>query len=319
MHDRSSERITVWSPASISNIGPGFDTLGLAISGFGDRVSGRIIADGPPSVAIISTGPIRVPTDPASNTAGVAANFVLTRANARVAIELEIEKGIPLGSGIGGSAASAAAGAFIANELLGRPFSKDDVVDAAIEGEALASGAEHGDNVLPALLGGLVLVSPENPRHYRRLPIADGLVLAIIIPDLQIMTSSARMILPASVEHSDAVHNAADLAFLLTAFGTGDWLAAGKHVMTDRLAEPYRSRLLPCYDHVKQAALSHGAMGVALSGSGPAMFAIAADRNSAEIVMRSMVEASEDKGLGANAAVVGVDHTGTTLLPVAHE
>lgn len=294
-------------------MGPGFDTLGLAISGFGDCITGRIVSEGVPSVTIKPIGRVAVPSEASANTAGVAANFILTRTNARVGIELQIEKGIPLGSGIGGSAASAAAGAFVANHLLGEPFSREELVDAAIEGEALASGAEHGDNVLPALLGGLVLVSPENPRSYRRLPVPEGLFLSIIIPELQIMTSSARMILPDSVRHTDAVHNAADLAFLITAFGRGDWLSVGRHIMTDRLAEPFRARLLPCYDHVKQAALSHGALGVALSGSGPAMFAVASGADDARTVLHAMEEACNDKGLNSTAAVVSIDHSGTRL------
>ncbi len=314
MHDKTPATITVWSPASLSNIGPGFDTIGLAITGFGDKVVGRITGEGAPSVSIVSTGFVTLPTEASANTAGVAANFVLTRANARVTIELEIEKGIPLGSGIGGSAASAVAGAFAANALIGHPFHPEELVSAAIEGEAVASGAEHGDNVVPSLLGGLFLVSPENPRDFRALPVADGLQMVVVLPDLQIMTSSARMILPENVSHQTAVHNAANLAFLMTAFGSGDWHSVGKHIMTDRLAEPFRARLLPGYDHMKQAALTHGALGAALSGSGPAMFAVVDSTETADAVLRAMTLACTEAGMKSSAKIVEVDRAGTRLI-----
>ncbi|NND72793.1 MAG: homoserine kinase [Rhodothermales bacterium] len=314
MNKERSSSVTVWGPASLSNIGPGFDTLGLAIEGFGDRIRAVLRNDDLQEVVVAPVLPVDYPLDPAANTAAVAAKWVLSRSNVRKSLTLEITKGIPLGSGIGGSAASAAAGAVAANVLLGEPFDKNDLVNAALEGERVASGVEHGDNVLPALFGGLCLVSPDNPRSFQRMHVASGLSIAVIIPDLQIMTSSARMILPSSVDHRDAVVNGANLAFLVTAFGSGDWSMVGEKIMTDKLAEPYRARLLHGYDHIKQAALSAGALGAALSGSGPAMFAVSDDNEIASHVLVAMANACKESGMDSIGRVVGVDRDGTRVL-----
>ncbi|MEM0963107.1 MAG: homoserine kinase, partial [Bacteroidota bacterium] len=143
---------TAFGPASLSNLGPGFDTLGLCITGPGDRVT----ATRTETAGVTVSGPAFLPTDPARNTAGRAAAWVLSSSGAEGGLALTIEKGIPLGSGIGGSSASAVAGAWAANVALGSPFAKADLVEAVLDGESAASGCRHGDNVLPALLGGLV-------------------------------------------------------------------------------------------------------------------------------------------------------------------
>ncbi len=164
-----SDSVTVFGPASLSNLGPGYDALGLCITGMGDRVTAwRTDAPG-----VTVDGPPGLPTDAERNTAARAARHVLQQAGAGGGLGLRVEKGIPLGSGVGGSSASAVAGAVAANEVLGRPFDKAGLVEAVLEGER-AAGGYHGDNVLPALFGGLVLVSPADPTEYRptRTPVA---------------------------------------------------------------------------------------------------------------------------------------------------
>ena len=190
----------------------------------------------------------------------------------------------------------------------GRPFEKADLVEAVLAGEA-ATGAAHGDNVLPALFGGLVVVSPAAPTDYRRLALPDAPPLAVVLPDVTVLTRDARAALPATVPHGDASAQAAELALLLRALVEGDWADVGRRMMRDRLAEPYRAPLVPVYDAVKRAALDAGAAGCALSGSGPAMVAVCPDAD-ADAVRNAMTEACALAGIGARAWLAEVDPVG---------
>ena len=308
----STPPLTVFGPASLSNLGPGFDALGLCLTGLGDTVEAR--ATEAPGVTIRAAGGASVPSDPVQNTAGRAALDVLRRAGSTSGIELAITKGIPLGSGVGGSAASAVAGAWAANELLGRPFSKADLVPSVLEGEHAASRHYHGDNVLPALLGGLVLVSPSDPTDYRQLELVDPPQLAVLLPHVEVLTHAARAVLPATVPHGDASAQAAELAFLLHALTAGDWPTAGRHLMSDRLAEPHRAVLVPVYDAVKRAALDAGSWGCALTGSGPALFAFPGEAASAQTVLDAMLDASRAGGVDAHGWVADVNLDGVRTL-----
>jgi len=305
-----SDSITVFGPASLSNLGPGFDALGLCITGMGDRIDAR--ATDTPGVTIQSASAL--PTDPTKNTAGRAALDVLRRAGSDIGLELTIHKGIPLGSGVGGSAASAVAGAWATNEVLGRPFSKRQLVGSVLEGEHAASNHYHGDNVLPALLGGLVLVSPSDPTEFRPLELTNPPEIAIVLPHVEVLTREARAVLPATVPHGDASAQAAELAFLLTTLRAGDWESAGRHLMRDRLAEPHRTCLVPVYNAIKQAALSAGSWGCALTGSGPAMFALPGTSVPAQTILNAMLKASRAGGVEAQGWVASVDIEGVRTL-----
>ena len=311
-----TNRVAVFGPASLSNLGPGFDTLGLCLSGLGDVVEAWL-ADAPGVQVVLGEGTVEasVPTDPANNTAARAASVVLAQAEASQGLVLRIRKGIPLGSGIGGSAASATAGAWAANEALGRPFCKEDLVRAVLEGEAIASGGSlHGDNALPSLFGGLVLTSPVDPAEYRRIPLPRAFPIALVLPRIEILTSEARALLPADVPFRHAIHNAADLAFMLDAFRCGDWATVGQHMMQDRLVEPVRARLVPCYDAIREAALDAGAYGCALTGSGPAMFAIAEEAAAAGQVLAAMQAACHAAGIEAEGCITEADSKGVYVL-----
>ena len=296
--------VTAWGPATLSNLGPGFDALGLCVTGRGDRVTARrtdmagVTVEAAPSL----------PSD-GRNTAARAATWVLDAAGAEGGVALRVDKGIPLGSGVGGSAASAVAGAWAANEVLGRPFDRPGLVDAVLAGEA-ATGSRHGDNVLPALLGGLVLVSPADPTAYRRLDLPALPPLAVLLPDVRVVTREARAALPSQVPHADAAAQAAELAFLLAALQAGDWEEAGRHLMRDRLAERYRAPLVPVYEAVRRAALEAGAAGCALSGSGPALFALPAPGADAQIILDAMRAASRAGGVEADGWLARVDPVG---------
>lgn len=315
-----AERVTVFGPASLSNLGPGFDALGLCLDGLGDHVEAWPVEA--PGVHLVpdteANGVAQVPADPVRNTASVAAAAVLRQAEATGGLALRICKGIPLGSGIGGSAASAVAGAWATNLALKADLGKEALVEAVLAGEAVASGSRHGDNVLPALFGGLVLVSPDDPTCYRRLPLSAPLSIALLLPEVSILTEEARALLSDVVPRRDAIHNAAALAFMVDAFRSGDFEAAATYMMQDRLVEPVRARLVPCYDAVRRAALEAGAWGCALTGSGPAMFALAETTAKAETVLQAMLDASRAAGVRATGQVThsgmqGVQHVGREM------
>ena len=259
-----------------------------------------------PGITISSTASI--PLDAEENTAGRAAHLVMTKAGDKRGLHLNIIKGIPVGSGIGGSAASASAGAWAANLLLGEPFRKEDLAYEVLEAERLASGGIlHGDNALPSLFGGLVLTSPIKPLDYRCIQPAKVLHLVIVLPKRSILTSDARTILPPFVPRTDAVHNASDLAFMLHAWMRSDWEAVAPYMMRDRIVEPARASLVSCYNTVRRAGMEAGAYAVALTGSGPAMFAIAPDQESTSSICNAMVEAA---GEGAHGIITQADMHG---------
>ncbi|HEX7071309.1 MAG TPA: homoserine kinase [Rhodothermales bacterium] len=304
-----AEWVRAFGPASLSNLGPGFDAIGLCIGGIGDSVEARLTEE--PGVRIVHVEPESsiIPRD-IRNTAARAASLVLEKAGARVGIEMRIRKHVPFGSGIGGSAASAVAGAWAANLLLDTPFSKEDLIGAVLDAEEMASGGRHGDNALPALLGGLILVSSSSPERYRRVPLVRPLPLAVIVPEVQILTKAAREMLPQQVNLRDAAHNAAELAFMIDAFHAGDWQTVGHCIMTDRLVEPVRATLVPPYEAVRRAALEAGALGCALTGSGPAMFAIVEDAAACPAVMSAMQSACHARGIGALGIVTEANDAG---------
>lgn len=227
-------------------------------------------------------------------------------------MHFRLRKGIPLGSGIGGSAASAVAGAWAANVLMGSPLDKEEMVEAVLDAEDFASGGRHGDNGLPALLGGLVLVSSSNPSRYRRVRLPEELHIAIILPDVEVLTKQAREMLPTHVPLRDAVHNASELAFLVDAYRCGDWETVGKCMMQDRLVEPVRAALVPCFRSVRTAAVEAGAFGCALTGSGPAMFALAASEADAARVAEAMKEASRADGIDARTVLASANEDGVS-------
>ena len=306
-----SEAAVAFGPASLSNLGPGFDALGLALSGLGDAVEAwRVEEPGMHVLPSETPGAPPIPLEAARNTAAVAAARVLRMLGARQGLALRIRKGIPIGSGIGGSAASAVAGAWAANLLFGHPLEKEALVEAVLAGEEVASGSRHGDNVLPALFGGLVLVSPAAPRTYRRLTLPAPLHVALIVPNVPILTKDARRALPAQVPRQDATQNAAALAFMIHAFACGDYAAVGRHMMADRLVEPVRARSVPCYEAVRRAALEAGAWGCALTGSGPALFALAPSAAHAEDVAKAMLKASRAAGIEAMGLATQADYEG---------
>ena len=303
------DRVSCYAPGSTSNVGPGFDCLGIAIAGAGDRVEAE--RAGPPGVRVLGVSDPRVPADPARNTAALGAAAVLRAAGAGIGVSLRVEKGLPLAGGLGGSAASAVAGAVAANALLGRPLGSEAVLRCAMEAEAVVAG-RHPDNAAPSLLGGAVLVLGLEPLRYARVSVHPSLRLVFATPAYGVETARARAVLPETVPRGDAVQQAACLGGLLLGLerGDGDLLRAA---MVDRVAEPRRIPLYPGYPRARQAALAAGAFGVAVSGAGPTLLAVVpGGRETA--VTDAVLASYASEGIEARLRVAAVDGDGARVV-----
>ena len=279
----------------------GFDLLGHPVGPAGDRVTVTRRRT-PPGVVMGAVsgraGPL--PTDPAANTAGGAVLRLLADHAPELGVEVAIEKGIPLGSGIGGSAARAVAAVVAANALLPRPLPLEALFPYALAGEAVASGAVHGDNVAPSLFGGLVLVRSADPPDVVRLPAPPGLRCAMVLPRQRLDTRAARAVLPEAVPLHDVIAQTANLAGVVAGCCSGDLALIGRSLM-DVVVEPHRAPLIPGFAAVKAAAMEAGALGCSISGGGPSVFAwcdgdAVAERRAPRWWPRSRPPASQAEG-----------------------
>ncbi|HKZ32689.1 MAG TPA: homoserine kinase [Vicinamibacteria bacterium] len=301
--------MTAYAPGSTSNVGPGFDCLGIAVAGIGDRVSASRAAR--PGVRVLSVSDTRIPREATLNTAALGAAEVLRRlGREQDGVELVIEKGLPLSGGLGGSAASAVAGAFATHALLGGSLGEAELLRCAIEAEAVVAG-RHPDNAAPSLLGGAVVVLGAEPLRYTRVGVHSSLRLVFVTPAYGVLTAHARSVLPESVPRADAVAQAAALAGLVLGLerGDGELIEAA---MVDRIAEPRRIPLYPGFAPAREAALGAGAFGVAVSGAGPTLLALAPAAR-ADAVARAVAAAYEGEGVASAVHVAGVDDRGARL------
>ena len=299
------------APASIGNVGVGFDILGQAFDAARDVVTA--VREDEPGVRLgqVSGLVSSLPPSPSGNTALAAAKAVLDAAGATFGVRLSIEKGVPLSAGMGGSAASAVAGAAAANALLDEPFSVEELLPVALEGERVASNPPHWDNVMASLLGGLVLAAREVPPLVRRLPAPKGVVSILLHPAVKVETRMARSILAPEVSMTLAIEHSRRVAAFVAGCATGDLdlIRAG---LEDLLVEPQREHLLPVLPTVRRAALHAGALGCSFSGSGPSVFAWALEKD-ADAVEDAMSWAFVESGLAARAYRAPVGSAGVRV------
>jgi homoserine kinase len=283
-----NRRIRVFAPATVANIGPGFDVLGLALSSPGDLLDVEL-SDTPGVEIVEVTGDAgRLSRDATKNVAGLAAADVLRRAGSAKGLRLWLHKRMPFASGLGSSGASSAAGAVAANEMLGRPLSPRDVVLSAMEGECAASGTAHADNVAPSVMGGIVLVRSYDPFEIVELPVPDALRVAVVHPHCQVSTAEARRLVKERTYGLEViVPNIGSVAALVAALYRGDLPLLGRSI-DDRIIEPLRATLIPGFAAVKDAAYVAGAFGCSIAGSGPSVFAFADSDTSAQSVGAAM-------------------------------
>jgi homoserine kinase len=299
------------APASIGNVGPGFDILGQAFDAVRDTVTA--VREDEPGVRLGEvTGLVTtLPSGERDNTALAAAAALLRAAGAGFGARLSIDKGVPLAAGMGGSAASAVAGAMAANALLDEPYGEDDLFLFALEGERVASDPPHWDNVMASLFGGLVLAARLSPPSLARLPSPPGLVSILLHPAVRIETRAARQLLGEQVRMELVVEHSRRVAAFAAGCATGDLdlIRAG---LDDVLVEPQRAHLLPALPAVKKAAIEAGALGCSFSGSGPSVFAWA-PAEAAAAVEDAMAWAFMEAGVAARAYRAPIDSAGARV------
>jgi len=307
----AGRRARAWAPGSIGNVGPGLDVLGLAVAGLGDEA--EVTLTGAPGVRLLDPGHPDLPADPARHACALAVRAVLARAGAAgIGADVRARKGLPLSGGQGGSAASAVAAAVAADAALGAGLARVDLLEAALEAEAVVAG-RHADNLAPSLLGGCVLVRALDPPDLVSLPVPAELTVVLAHPAQQLRTAEGRAALPREVPLEVVIHQMAQVAALAAAFALGDYDLLGR-ALDDRLAEPARAPLLPGFAAARRAALGAGALGASISGSGPTAFALARGAAVADAVAAAMRAAYAEAGVACVARVAAVDREGARVL-----
>ena len=278
--------VKAFAPATISNLGPGFDVLGVALNEPGDFVIAHRQEERGLSF-LVQTLQARVPHDPQKNVAAYVARLILRELKPSFGVQLILQKAMPIGSGLGSSAASGVAAAVAVNALMPRPLNKADLLRFALEGERYACGSPHADNAAPSLLGGACLIRSYTPLDVIPVPVDRSLVWVVIHPHVIVLTKKARAILPQSVPMKSAVHQWGNVAGLVLGLSAGNKQLIRRSV-EDVIMEPLRARLIPGFEDVKRAALKAGALGCSISGSGPSVFAIASSLKTARTLSAVM-------------------------------
>ena len=306
--------IRVFAPATVANVACGFDIFGFAVDSPGDVV--ELTRRDTPGVVItdIIGDEGRLPREAARNTAGISIQRYLQHIDRTdVGVDLLLTKQMPLGSGLGSSAASAVAGVFAINELLDRPLQTIDLLPFAMEGERIACGSAHADNVGPSLLGGFVVVRSYNPLDVIKLDTPAGMYATLVHPDIEVNTKDARFILKNEVSLKNTIIQMGNVAGLVAGLMKPDYDLISRS-MVDVIIEPVRAILIPQFGEVKQAALDNGALGCSISGSGPSMFALCRDAETAQRVGQAMQEAFLAVGITSEVYVSEINRQGPRVI-----
>lgn len=304
-------KIKIFCPATIANLSCGFDVLGLCLDNIGDEMIVRRTAQN--GVRISNITGADLPLDPEKNVAGVAALALLNRLNRQDGFEIEIHKKIKAGSGIGSSAASAAGAVFGINALLGQPFSRKELVEFAMQGEVLASGAAHADNVAPALLGGFTLVRSYTPLDVIRIESPIELYATVIHPQIELKTSEMRAVLEPTISLKNAIVQWGNVGGLVAGLYTSDYELIGRS-LHDVIVEPLRGKFIPRFDEIKKTALENGALGTGISGSGPSIFALSKGQETAKKVAVAMSKIYDELLLPYEIHVSKINPEGVKIL-----
>jgi homoserine kinase len=307
------QQVRVFAPASVANVSCGFDVLGFSLEQPGDEIVARR-TDEPGLIITKITGEGGVlPTSIEKNTAGVAVQKLLEHLESEQGIELEIHKKMPLGSGLGSSAASSVGAVVAVNKLLGMPFDDRELLSFAAEGERVACGTAHLDNVAPSLLGGFVLIRSQDPPDVIELDCPKPLFATVVHPDIEIKTEDTRNILRQDVPLLKAVDQWGNVGGLVAGLLKGNYELIGRSLQ-DVIIEPIRSVLIPGFGEVKQAALDAGALGSGISGSGPSIFALSSTEDDAHKVAKAMQNVFNGIGLDNEAYVCRISKQGPRIL-----
>ncbi|MFL5730823.1 MAG: homoserine kinase [Cytophagaceae bacterium] len=307
------DSIRVFASATVANVACGFDVLGFAVDNPGDEVILKKKAGSGVKISKITGDEGRLSLNAEKNTVGVSVNRFLDHIGSRQGIEISLNKKMPLGSGLGSSAASAVAGVFAINQLLGMPMTQQELLPFAMEGERLACGSAHADNVAPSLLGGFVLIRSYEPLDVIKIKTPPNLFCTIIHPHIEVQTKDARDILRKKILMSDAIIQWGNVAGLIAGLMSSDYGLIGRS-MQDVIVEPIRSILIPGFDDVKAAGLDAGALGCGISGSGPSIFALSTKEATAQKVGKAMTKVFDSLKIGSEVYVSRINNAGPQIL-----
>lgn len=305
------ETIKVFCPATIANLSCGFDVLGVCLDHIGDEMV--VTKTGKPRVIIKEITGADLPLEAEKNVAGVAAMAMLQAIQPGFGVEIIIHKRIKAGSGIGSSAASAAGAVVAVNALLPNPLALRELVPFAMQGEKLASGAAHADNVAPAILGGFTLIRSYEPLDIIKMHTPPDLYATVIHPQIELKTSDARSIIKQQVSLKKAIQQWGNVGGFVCGLYTEDYTLMGNSLQ-DFIVEPLRSVLIPKFDELKQAALANGALGCGISGSGPSVFSLCKGLDHAQKVARAMQEVYHGIGVDFDIHVSPINNDGVRIL-----
>jgi homoserine kinase len=322
--------IKIKAPATVANMVCGFDILGFAVNNPYDEMEMRLVDKA--GITIINIDDYNLPTDPEKNVAGAALLALIEEYNAnssyekslnanneksenidfsKIGFEVKINKLIKPGSGVGSSAASSAGAVVGANYLLGNPFTKDDLVRFAMNGEKVASGVKHADNIAPCIHGGVTLVRSIFPLEVIALP-SPTLFVTIVHPQIEVRTADARSILKQNVKLKDAIKQWGNIAGLVAGLMKSDYDLIGRS-LEDVIIEPVRSILIPGFDDLKKACKAVGALGGGISGSGPSIFFLSKEKETALAVENEMKKLYEGLGLAHHTYVTTINQVGVEI------
>ncbi len=308
------KEIKVFAPATVANVVCGFDVLGFAVNEPGDEVTMRLVDEPGVRLLKITGDDGRLPLDSAKNTVSASVQHYLNHLNRLdVGVEIELHKKMPIGSGLGSSSASTVAGLFAINQLMGNLLTAKELVPFAMKGEELACGYGHADNVAPALMGGFVLIRSYEPLDIISLPTPSNLFAAIVYPEVDVPTKDARQMIRAKVLLKDAVTQWGNVAGLVSGLFLNDIDLVGRS-MKDVLIEPVRSILIPDFELLRLLAMDNGAVGFGISGSGPSVFALTKDEETARKITDAQQQHLRKLKINSNAYVSSVNAEGPRVI-----
>jgi homoserine kinase len=305
-----SNSIKVFAPATVANVGPGYDVLGFALEGIGDVIEMSLTDEEGIEIQMPDSD---LPTDPSINVAGVAAKALLDAYGKPQGLKMIIHKKVKAGSGLGSSASSSAGAAFALNELLYRPFTKHQLVDFAMAGETASSGKAHADNVAPSTLGGFTLVRSYHPLDVVSLTYPEGLIAVVVHPQIEVKTSDSKKMLRKDIPLEMAVAQWGNVAGLVSGLASGDYDLIGRS-LEDVIVEPIRAMLIPGFDQLKRGALDNGALGCSISGSGPSVFALCHNMKVAQTIAKGFKEVFQELDIQHDVHVSHINKEGCKVI-----
>lgn len=313
--DKWLKEVRVFAPATVANMICGFDILGFAVDKPGDEVYMQRVEEAGVRIRSIQGDDGRLPLDPDKNTVSACVKMLLSHLGLEeeIGVEIDLIKHMPIGSGLGSSSASTVAGLFAINALLGNPLTKNELMPFCVEGERLACGHGHADNVAPALMGGITLIRGYEPLDIINLPVPEDLVAGIVFPQVDVPTRDARQLIKEKVSLKDAVNQWGNIAGLVAGLYRSDYELIGRS-MHDVLIEPTRAILIPEFYEMKRIAMEAGVLSFGISGSGPSVVAISKGAEAAQVAVDRIQEHLTANGIESLQFVSAVNAEGPKIL-----